>query len=70
VTRLLCCLILLAFVAGCGATETVTVTNSVTVDSTAKQGLDQTAPWMPIASGFWLRARIDTVRSLDQQYRP
>ena len=26
--------------------------------------------WEPIATGFWLRARIDTVRSLDQQYRP
>jgi hypothetical protein len=173
VTRHLCCFVLLAFVAGCGGTETVTVTvtNTVTVDGTAKQGLgppgetvlfgyiksltkkgdsnytlrfdpalflsgetantaaaedgaiepgqpvpndffvvneghrlltyrvpadakltvvalgptnipvtiealakivagDQTAPWMPIASGFWLRARIDTVRSLDQQYRP
>jgi hypothetical protein len=26
--------------------------------------------WEPIETGFWLRARIDTVRSLDQQYRP
>jgi hypothetical protein len=31
---------------------------------------DQTAPWFPIASGFWLRAHLDTVLSLDQQYRP
>ncbi len=171
-TRALCCFALLVFAAGCGGTETVTVTvtNTVSVDNAAKQGLgppgetvlfgyiksltkkdssyelrfdpalflsgetanvaaaedgavdpgqpvpndffvvdegdrlltyrvpadarltvvalgpknipvtiealakivagDQTAPWMPIASGFWLRARIDTVRSLDQQYRP
>jgi hypothetical protein len=26
--------------------------------------------WEPIDTGFWLRARIDTVRSLDQQYHP
>ena len=26
--------------------------------------------WEPIETGFWLRARIDTARSLDQQYRP
>jgi hypothetical protein len=26
--------------------------------------------WEPIETGFWLRSRIDTVRSLDQQYRP
>ena len=26
--------------------------------------------WEPIETGFWLRARIDTVRSLDQQYKP
>jgi hypothetical protein len=26
--------------------------------------------WEPITTGFWLRADIDTVRSLDQQYRP
>ncbi len=26
--------------------------------------------WEPIETGFWLRARIDTVSSLDQQYRP
>jgi len=26
--------------------------------------------WEPIDTGFWLRARIDTVRSLDQQYKP
>ena len=31
---------------------------------------EQTAPWFPIASGFWLRAHLDTVVSLDQQYRP
>ena len=31
---------------------------------------DQAAPWMPIRSGFWLRARNGVVRSLDQQYRP
>ena len=30
----------------------------------------QAAPWLPLASGFWLRSHIDTVRSLDQQYRP
>jgi hypothetical protein len=24
----------------------------------------------PITTGFWIRVRIDTVRSLDQQYRP
>jgi hypothetical protein len=24
----------------------------------------------PIETGFWLGARVDTVRSLDQQYRP
>ena len=26
--------------------------------------------WESIDTGFWLRARIDTVRSLDQQYHP
>jgi len=26
--------------------------------------------WEPIDTGFWIRARIDTVHSLDQQYRP
>ena len=26
--------------------------------------------WEPIDTGFWLRVRIDTVRSLDQQYHP
>jgi hypothetical protein len=25
---------------------------------------------MPISSGFWMRSHIDTVVSLDQQYRP
>ena len=166
----LCCCLLLALVAGCGGTKTVTVTRTVTVDNTAKEDVgppgetvlygyvkslikkgssyelrfdpalflggetantaaaedgavepgepvpndyfvvdeghrlltykvpadakltvvvggpknipitvaelariaagEQTAPWFPIASGFWLRARTDTVRSLDQQYRP
>jgi hypothetical protein len=43
----------------------------VTIEALAKiVAGDQAAPWMPIESGFWLRARIDTVRSLDQQYRP
>lgn len=31
---------------------------------------DRPQPWEPLVTGFWLRARIDTVRSLDQQYRP
>ena len=26
--------------------------------------------WEPIETGFWIRYRIDTVKSLDQQYRP
>ena len=26
--------------------------------------------WESIETGFWLRARIDTVRSIDQQYHP
>ena len=26
--------------------------------------------WEPIDTGFWVRYRIDTVHSLDQQYRP
>ena len=26
--------------------------------------------WEPIETGFWIRSRIDTVHSLDQQYRP
>ena len=26
--------------------------------------------WEPIDTGFWIRYRIDTVSSLDQQYRP
>ena len=30
----------------------------------------EAAAWMPIASGFWQHARIDTLFSLDQQYRP
>jgi hypothetical protein len=168
--RILCCCFLLALVAGCGGTTTKTVTKTVTVDNTSKQGVGapgeavqfgylksltkkgssyelrfdpalflsgetanvaaaedgavepgepvpndyyvvdeghrlltyrvpadakltvvalgpknipvtiealakmvagkQAAPWMPISSGVWLRSRIDTVRSLDQQYRP
>jgi hypothetical protein len=24
----------------------------------------------PVTTGFWIRINIDTVRSLDQQYRP
>ena len=28
------------------------------------------ALWEPIDTGFWIRYRIDTVSSLDQQYRP
>ena len=41
VTRALCCFALLVFAAGCGGTETVTVTvtNTVSVDNAAKQGL-------------------------------
>lgn len=31
---------------------------------------DHAPLWEPIETGFWLRARIDTVRSLDQQYVP
>ena len=43
----------------------------VTIEALAKMVAGkQAAPWLPIASGFWLRSRIDTVRSLDQQYRP
>ena len=43
----------------------------ITVEALAKiVAGKQAAPWMPISSGFWLRSRIDTVRSLDQQYRP
>ena len=43
----------------------------VTIEALAKMVAGkQAAPWQPIASGFWLRSRIDTVRSLDQQYRP
>jgi hypothetical protein len=26
--------------------------------------------WEPVETGFWIRYRIDTVTSLDQQYRP
>jgi hypothetical protein len=26
--------------------------------------------WEPISTGFWIRYRIDTVRSIDQQYHP
>ena len=43
----------------------------VTIEALAKMVAGkQAAPWLPIASGFWLRSHIDTVRSLDQQYRP
>ena len=43
----------------------------VTIEALAKMVAGkQAAPWLPIPSGFWLRSRIDTVRSLDQQYRP
>ncbi len=43
----------------------------VTIEALAKMVAgEQAAPWLPIASGFWLRSRIDSVRSLDQQYRP
>jgi hypothetical protein len=26
--------------------------------------------WEPLTTGFWIRVKVDTVRSLDQQYRP
>ena len=43
----------------------------VTIEALAKMVAGkQAAPWLPLASGFWLRSHIDTVRSLDQQYRP
>jgi hypothetical protein len=43
----------------------------VTIEALAKMVAgEQAAPWQPLTSGFWLRSRIDTVRSLDQQYRP
>jgi hypothetical protein len=43
----------------------------VTIEALAKMvAREQAAPWQPLTSGFWLRSRIDTVRSLDQQYRP
>ena len=43
----------------------------VTIEALAKMVAgDQAAPWQPITSGFWLRARTDRVLSLDQQYRP
>jgi hypothetical protein len=43
----------------------------ITIEALAKiVAGDQAAPWLPIRSGFWLRARIGVVRSLDQQYRP
>ena len=38
-----------------------TCTTSITVAQLAKS---------PRPDGFWIRVRIDTVRSLDQQYRP
>ena len=31
---------------------------------------DHKSLWEPIETGFWIRYRIDTVHSLDQQYRP
>lgn len=43
----------------------------ITVAELAQIVAGKHAPlWEPITTGFWLRARIDTVRSLDQQYRP
>ena len=27
-------------------------------------------PWEPLTTGFWISVDIDTVRALDQQYRP
>ena len=43
----------------------------ITVAELARIVAGEHAPlWEPVATGFWLRARIDTVRSLDQQYRP
>jgi hypothetical protein len=27
-------------------------------------------PWEPLTTGFWIVVNIDTVRALDQQYRP
>jgi hypothetical protein len=43
----------------------------ITVAELAEIVAGEHAPlWEPIGTGFWLRARIDTVRSLDQQYRP
>ena len=31
---------------------------------------DHKSLWEPLETGFWIRYRIDTVHSLDQQYRP
>ena len=43
----------------------------ITVAELAEIVAGEHAPlWEPIETGFWLRVRIDTVRSLDQQYRP
>ena len=43
----------------------------ITVAELAEIVAGEHAPlWEPIETGFWLRVRIDTVQSLDQQYRP
>jgi hypothetical protein len=44
----------------------------ITVDELARivRGGKHRALYEPITTGFWIRVRIDTVRSLDQQYQP
>jgi hypothetical protein len=44
----------------------------ITVSELARivSGKSKRPLWEPIATGFWIRVDIDTVRSLDQQYLP
>ena len=43
----------------------------ITVEELARiVGGDHKPLWEPIETGFWIRYRIDTVSSLEQQYRP
>jgi hypothetical protein len=56
---------LLTFLVPAGAHVTVLVRGTCTTPVTVSQLARSVPP-----AGFWIRIRIDTVRSIDQQYRP
>ena len=67
---------LLTYVVPANARVTVLKTSPKSVPITVSQlagivnGTSALKLWEPIATGFWIRIKIDTVESLDQQYLP